>query len=198
VETSRSPSNDDLWELIPNGDGYFYLRNVVFDRFATQTSGIDVYLSDSPSTASLWSFVPVEMAPANDLVGQSIALQNVGTDRWLDADGHNVDTSARQRADDVWEVHDAGDGAIFLRNEVTGLWLDADDSSRGYNVEQSTSPSSDDRWYLVPVDGGYALVSVDFGRYAYAGERSDRYNVVTSDVASDNTTWLVSVIGASS
>ena len=196
VETSRSPSSDDLWELVPNGDGYFYIRNVHFDSFLTQGPGIDVNLADPTSAASLWRFDEVVMEPANDLVGQSIALQNVGTDRWLDADGHNVDTSVRQSADDVWEVHDAGDGAIFLRNEVTGRWLDADGSSRGYNVDTSTNPASDDRWLLVPVEGGYALVSVDFGRYAYAGERSERYNVVTSDVASDNTTWVVSVIGS--
>ena len=223
VDLSTSPSTDDVWFLEPLDNAAFLLTAVQRGANLTVTgTDVNRTSSTGPNAQWVFTPIgdqpplvepPVEPPPPfeppppveppigpppvepplGDFIGASIALSNSATERWLDGDPGNVDQSTSQQDDDVWQISDAGDGAVLLQNQVTGRYLDADGGGAGWNVDSSASPASDDRWEIVETPDGYAVRNVQYGRWLEA-ETSGSFNVVTGADLVESAVWNIVVI----
>lgn len=143
---------------------------------------------------AMWRLVPVEAADPDPLAGSRIALQSLATNRWLDndADG-SVNQSLNQRADDEWDVIDAGDGYVYLQNAATGRYLDADEGN--LDVDSSTALVNDKRWELRRAGDHIYIRNARFGGYLTAENVSAGGNVIRQDELFDATYWTPVITG---
>ena len=204
VDQSNRPFNDDRWQIILTNDGNFLLFSPTYGRYLTQ-NGNDVELTDDTSDAARW-FIR-SLSTTASLVGRSISLQSLLTERYLDIDENgDVNQSRIKRDDDIWNVLDAEDGYVFLQNAVTGRYLDGDKTNG--NVDSSKRPRSDDRWLIVALDASCnyysdaiidgclrisAIVNVDTGGFLAARQSDQKFNVETERPPTNATDWHIQI-----
>ena len=202
VDQSEAPFNDDRWQLIPTNAGSFFLYSPVYDRFVGQI-GRELRLTPDETAAERWFIETPDLT--NPLVGQSIALQNELTSRFVDADPDGqVDQSLTILRDDIWNVLDAGDGYVFFESEAFGRFLDGDGANA--NVDTSRFARSDDRWIIMDDEATgcdpaeaiatgcsphVLIMNVDSGGYLAATGFAQGFNVVTEAPRTDAATWSI-------
>lgn len=181
VDTSSSPSADDEWKLIPDGDR-FLVCNLSTGRYldADRSNNYNVDTSSSPTKDDIWELVPDQPV--------EVLVRNVYYGRYLQEESNrNVRTSSSGKgADRRWRILDNGDGSVLFQNVRSGRYLDYDAN----NVDTSSSPSADDKWKLIPSGNINFIHNIFSGHYLDA-DRSNNYNVDTSSSPTKDDEWEV-------
>lgn len=194
VDQSQNPRSDDRWQLIPAGGDTFFLFSLDRGRYLSG-NGAEAELSSQQTDAQRWTFEPIVVQPPGGYIGQTIALQSNQTGRWLDGISvidNGVGQTQVQSADTQWLVTDAGNGEVFLINEVSGEYLDADGGTS--NIRSSDSNDDGARWMIVELASGIALENVEYEGFLFAQGAGADFNVVKRVRQSARTAWNVVVI----
>ncbi|WP_405014702.1 RICIN domain-containing protein [Kitasatospora sp. NBC_01539] len=171
VQFADSGTDDHLWQLVDNGDGWYRIRNVHsgkvlgVDVMSTADSARVVQFADSGTADHLWQLV--------DNGDGWYRVRNRNSGKVLGVDGMSTADSARVvqfadngSADHLWLLHPDGQLRVENRNSGKVLGVDRMSTADSAQVVQFGDTGTDDHlWtFLADPDGWYRIRNVHSGK----------------------------------
>ncbi|WP_407914420.1 RICIN domain-containing protein [Kitasatospora sp. NE20-6] len=171
VQFADSGTDDHLWQLVDNGDGWYRIRNVHsgkvlgVDVMSTADSARVVQFADNGTADHLWQLV--------DNGDGWYRVRNRNSGKVLGVDGMSTADSARVvqfadngSADHLWLLHPDGQLRVENRNSGKVLGVDRMSTADSAQVVQFGDTGTDDHlWtFLADPDGWYRIRNVHSGK----------------------------------
>ena len=161
------------WELIPAGNGYYYLRNKSTGSYLDNCGGSTtpgnnlIYYPFNGSNAQKWKFEPVDNTYCLNLNDNYFKIASANSsDLILDVHGSNRDNGANL---EVFSNNNTANERFYLRYENgyytimavhSGKYIHGEDENKVVaNAHMWTGNKHDNaRWIVIPVGDGYCYL----------------------------------------